>query len=96
MSDAADTLLAVTIAPPDSMHGAGAQATVKPPESAAAREVLHRVFGYDSFRGQQGVVVDSVVAGSDPVPERLFALVEAAESPPLSGYLHRQAATLSC
>jgi hypothetical protein len=35
--------------------------------------------------------VDSVVASSDPVPERLFALVEAVESPPLSGYLHRHA-----
>ena len=33
--------------------------------SAAAREVLSRVFGYPSFRGQQEDVVDQLVAGGD-------------------------------
>ena len=33
--------------------------------SAAAREVLSRVFGYPSFRGQQEEVVDQLVAGGD-------------------------------
>jgi hypothetical protein len=35
--------------------------------------------------------VDTVVAGTGAVPERLFALVEAVPSPPLSAYLHRHA-----
>ena len=61
MSEAAATLEAVTIAP------AEAAPAPRPPESAAAREVLHRVFGYDAFRGQQGEVVDGVIAGGDAV-----------------------------
>ncbi|WP_375389715.1 DNA helicase RecQ [uncultured Amnibacterium sp.] len=32
-----------------------------------ALEVLHRVFGYDAFRGRQAEVVDAVVAGGDAV-----------------------------
>ncbi|NUU21867.1 MAG: DNA helicase RecQ [Streptomycetaceae bacterium] len=34
------------------------------PESAA-HEVLRRVFGYDSFRGEQQAIIDHVVAGGD-------------------------------
>jgi ATP-dependent DNA helicase RecQ len=30
-----------------------------------AREVLHRVFGYDAFRGEQQEIIDHVVAGGD-------------------------------
>jgi ATP-dependent DNA helicase RecQ len=30
-----------------------------------ALEVLHRVFGYDSFRGEQAAIVDRVVSGGD-------------------------------
>ncbi|MEV6554135.1 DNA helicase RecQ [Nocardia sp. NPDC051756] len=33
--------------------------------SGAAQEVLRRVFGYDSFRGDQREIVDHVVAGGD-------------------------------
>ncbi|EXI75635.1 MAG TPA: DNA helicase RecQ [Candidatus Accumulibacter phosphatis] len=33
--------------------------------SAAAREVLSRVFGYPAFRGQQEEIVDQLVAGGD-------------------------------
>ena len=33
--------------------------------SSAALEQLRRVFGYDSFRGEQGEIVDQVVAGGD-------------------------------
>ena len=33
--------------------------------SSAALEHLRRVFGYDSFRGEQGEIVDQVVAGGD-------------------------------
>lgn len=32
-----------------------------------ARQTLHRVFGYESFRGEQEAVVDHVVAGGDAV-----------------------------
>jgi ATP-dependent DNA helicase RecQ len=28
-------------------------------------DVLHRVFGYDTFRGEQGEIIDTVVAGGD-------------------------------
>ena len=32
---------------------------------ASARELLHRVFGYDGFRGQQEAVIEHTVAGGD-------------------------------
>lgn len=34
---------------------------------SAARQTLHRVFGYETFRGEQEAVVDHVVAGGDAV-----------------------------
>lgn len=34
-------------------------------EPDAAQQVLRRVFGYNSFRGDQGAIVDHVVAGGD-------------------------------
>ncbi|WP_375540211.1 DNA helicase RecQ [Nocardia sp. XZ_19_385] len=34
-------------------------------ESTAAQEVLRRVFGYDSFRGEQEQIVEQVIAGGD-------------------------------
>lgn len=34
-------------------------------ETGAAQEVLRRVFGYDSFRGDQAAIVEHVVAGGD-------------------------------
>jgi ATP-dependent DNA helicase RecQ len=37
------------------------------PAGTPALEVLHRVFGFDAFRGRQGEVVDAVVAGGDAV-----------------------------
>ena len=37
------------------------------PAGTSALEVLHRVFGFDSFRGRQGEVVDAVIAGGDAV-----------------------------
>ena len=33
----------------------------------AAAEALHRVFGYDSFRGQQQEIIEHVCAGGDAV-----------------------------
>ncbi|MET0713421.1 MAG: hypothetical protein ABWY57_00785, partial [Mycetocola sp.] len=48
----------VTTAPPSSPH-----AQVRP----TAAEVLSRVFGFDSFRGEQQAIVDQVVAGGDAV-----------------------------
>ena len=35
------------------------------PGVTAAAEVLHRVFGYDSFRGAQGEIVEHVIGGGD-------------------------------
>ena len=32
---------------------------------SAALEQLRQVFGYDSFRGEQGQIVEQVVAGGD-------------------------------
>jgi ATP-dependent DNA helicase RecQ len=37
------------------------------PLSDAAAEVLHRVYGYDSFRGQQREIIEHVCAGGDAV-----------------------------
>nr|WP_217271272.1 DNA helicase RecQ [Frigoribacterium sp. VKM Ac-2836] len=36
-----------------------------PDAPAAALDVLHRVFGYDEFRGQQAQIIDQVVHGGD-------------------------------
>lgn len=36
-----------------------------PAEISDALEVLHRVFGYDSFRGEQQQIIEQVVAGGD-------------------------------
>ena len=36
-----------------------------PGARAAALEVLHRVFGYERFRGEQAEIVDRVIAGGD-------------------------------
>src|SRR3978361_2481701 len=33
--------------------------------SSGALEILHRVFGYDSFRGQQADIIRQVVSGGD-------------------------------
>ncbi|WUH64381.1 DNA helicase RecQ [Streptomyces sp. NBC_00441] len=41
----------------------GAAATAE----SEARRTLHRVFGYDAFRGEQEAIVDHVVAGGDSV-----------------------------
>jgi len=35
------------------------------PAPAAALDVLHRVFGYESFRGEQAEIVERVIAGGD-------------------------------
>ncbi|MEU5714737.1 DNA helicase RecQ [Streptomyces sp. NPDC020403] len=34
---------------------------------SAAQQTLHRVFGYEAFRGEQGAVIDHVTAGGDAV-----------------------------
>ncbi|WP_372443607.1 DNA helicase RecQ [Streptomyces adelaidensis] len=44
----------------------GAMGAGRPAESEALA-VLHRVFGYDAFRGEQEAVIDHVVAGGDAV-----------------------------
>ncbi|MDW4897587.1 DNA helicase RecQ [Streptomyces californicus] len=43
----------------DGGTGAGAE--------SEARRTLHRVFGYESFRGEQGEIIEHVVAGGDAV-----------------------------
>jgi ATP-dependent DNA helicase RecQ len=40
---------------------------VSEPDESAALAVLRRVFGYDSFRGQQQGIIDHVVAGGDAI-----------------------------
>lgn len=47
---------------PADVTGPGATARA---ESAAAQEVLRRVFGYDSFRGDQAEIVRHVISGGD-------------------------------
>ncbi|WP_216896862.1 DNA helicase RecQ [Nocardia alni] len=41
------------------------ETSTSPAESDAAQEVLRRVFGYDSFRGQQHEIVTRVIDGGD-------------------------------
>jgi ATP-dependent DNA helicase RecQ len=38
---------------------------IAPAASTDALEILHRVFGYDSFRGQQAEIIQQVVGGGD-------------------------------
>jgi len=40
-------------------------ATPAPPAGGPALDVLHRVFGYDSFRGDQAGIIEHVIAGGD-------------------------------
>lgn len=47
------------------MTNAPTASAVAQPGSAAPLEVLHRVFGYDAFRGQQAAIIDQVVGGGD-------------------------------
>ena len=37
------------------------------PVAGTALEVLERVFGYSSFRGEQGAIIDTLVAGDDAI-----------------------------
>lgn len=46
------------------MSGTGVTMSVAESE---AQQTLHRVFGYEAFRGEQGAVIDHVVAGGDAV-----------------------------
>ncbi|MFH8881354.1 DNA helicase RecQ [Streptomyces californicus] len=48
-----------TVTDTDSGTGAGGE--------SEARRTLHRVFGYESFRGEQGAIIEHVVAGGDAV-----------------------------
>lgn len=53
-----------TIARPQAARPTGIAASAK---AATPLEALTRVWGYDAFRGQQGEIIDRVVAGSDAV-----------------------------
>ncbi|RWZ51201.1 DNA helicase RecQ [Labedella phragmitis] len=44
----------------------GVETTIMP-EAPTAREVLHRVFGYESFRGDQQAIVEHVSVGGDAI-----------------------------
>ncbi|SPF06631.1 DNA helicase RecQ [Streptomyces sp. MA5143a] len=50
----------------DGTTPAAGPGTGRPAESEALA-VLHRVFGYDAFRGEQEAIIDHVVAGGDAV-----------------------------
>ncbi|QIG38830.1 DNA helicase RecQ [Microbacterium sp. 4R-513] len=62
-------------APPDESWGSGSgsptPARVAPRErdltGADPRAILHEVYGYDEFRGDQGAIVQHVIAGGDAV-----------------------------
>ncbi|WP_206309491.1 DNA helicase RecQ [Streptomyces sp. A0642] len=47
--------------------GTGVTDMTKDVTESEARQTLHRVFGYETFRGEQEAVVDHVVAGGDAV-----------------------------
>lgn len=55
------------------MHGMGGTVVTTEVRTPAAQgesealATLHRVFGYDSFRGEQEEVIEHVVAGGDAV-----------------------------
>ncbi|MFI7286706.1 DNA helicase RecQ [Streptomyces anulatus] len=49
------------------MDETGTVATTDTDGESEARRTLHRVFGYESFRGEQGAVIEHVVAGGDAV-----------------------------
>ncbi|MEU0096400.1 DNA helicase RecQ [Kribbella sp. NPDC006257] len=44
---------------------AAAEFPEDPAQASEAAQVLHRVFGYDTFRGQQQEIIETVVAGGD-------------------------------
>jgi ATP-dependent DNA helicase RecQ len=44
----------------------GVETTITP-DAATAREILHRVFGYESFRGEQQAIVEHVSVGGDAI-----------------------------
>jgi ATP-dependent DNA helicase RecQ len=44
----------------------GVETTIRP-EAESARELLHRVFGYESFRGDQQAIVEHVSVGGDAI-----------------------------
>jgi ATP-dependent DNA helicase RecQ len=48
-----------------SSSGVAAPGTEAAGSRSAALDVLHRVWGYDAFRGEQAQIIDSVVAGGD-------------------------------
>ncbi|GAA0329458.1 DNA helicase RecQ [Streptomyces turgidiscabies] len=48
-------------------EGLGTVAVSAAAEDSEALATLHRVFGYDSFRGEQAAVIEHVVAGGDAV-----------------------------
>ncbi|MFG2562673.1 DNA helicase RecQ [Streptomyces sp. NPDC048496] len=49
------------------MSGTGGTMDVTESAESEAQQTLHRVFGYETFRGEQEAVVDHVVAGGDAV-----------------------------
>lgn len=49
------------------MGGTGVTDVTMDATESDARQTLHRVFGYETFRGEQEAVVDHVVAGGDAV-----------------------------
>jgi ATP-dependent DNA helicase RecQ len=48
-----------------SSSGVAARGTEAAGSRSAALDVLHRVWGYDAFRGEQAQIIDRVVAGGD-------------------------------
>lgn len=53
--------------PPSPAGAGGAAAPARDFTGTDPREVLHEVYGYDAFRGDQAAIIDQVVAGGDAV-----------------------------
>ena len=51
--------------PPPCKQGGGESTCYPSGMTSAALDLLRRIFGYDHFRGEQGEIVDCVVAGGD-------------------------------
>src|SRR5450830_1461818 len=46
-------------------YGSSGRCTIPPMSNSTAQQVLHDVFGYSTFRGEQQTIVEHVTSGGD-------------------------------